>query len=134
MDGEARRKELKKLLNKTLRNASMRWKGKTIARQNARRARGKYECAECGPKKLYGPKEVQMDHIEPVCNISTGFIDWNEYIDRMFCFPEGYQALCKPHHQIKTQLENATRNKLTKASKSVIIKRKKGKLNVKNNK
>jgi hypothetical protein len=86
-----------------LRRASLMWPYINQCRVNARRERGKYECAMC--KELFGPKEVQIDHIDPVIDIIKGFTTWDDYINRLFCDLEGLACLCKTCHESKTQAE-----------------------------
>lgn len=86
-----------------LRRASLMWKPISECRQNARRERGKYECAMC--HELFGPKEVQIDHIFPVIDIMKGFTTWDDYIDRLFCDVENLACLCKTCHASKTAAE-----------------------------
>ncbi len=61
------------------------------------------ECNDCFPAS-----EMQADHIEPVIPLE-GFDSWDGVIGRMFCEVEGYQALCKACHKVKTQEENRIR-------------------------
>jgi 5-methylcytosine-specific restriction endonuclease McrA len=103
-----------------LRKASYRYPARNEALKRARRARNEYECAHC--KKIFGRKDVQIDHIEPVVKLQ-GFTSWDDYITRMFCPVEGYQILCKEDHDIKTQKEREQRY-LTKSKKTVKLKRK----------
>jgi len=67
----------------------------------------RYQCAGCG--NLFKATEVQVDHIDPVVSVTDGFIDWNEYIMRMFCEADGLQVLCSECHGIKTQNERQQR-------------------------
>lgn len=97
---------------KEIRRVHYKWLPRKQALKNSRVSRGKYKCAHCG--RLYGPKEVQADHIEPVINPSTSFVDWNEYIERLFVPLTGYQILCKSCHHIKTALENGERRNAKK--------------------
>lgn len=61
---------------------------------------GKYRCAKC---KILTSKP-QVDHISPVGK----FLDWNMYIERLFCPIENLQVLCWDCHKVKTfkDLEN----------------------------
>lgn len=68
-----------------------------------------YKCAGCS--KDFPQKEVQVDHIKPVVDPRKGFIDWNTYIDRMYCKAENFQVLCKGCHKTKTLAEKARRKK-----------------------
>lgn len=74
----------------------------------ALRPNSAYECAEC--KNLFTKNQVQVDHREPVVS-TDGFIDWNTYIERMFCPLEGMWVLCKPCHLKKSIVENAARRR-----------------------
>jgi hypothetical protein len=72
----------------------------------ARVSYGKYQCAEC--KGIFGPKEVHKDHIDPVIDPATGFIDWNTWMERL----DGpIQILCIPDHKAKSKRENAKRTR-----------------------
>jgi len=88
------------------------WKPATQAKIEARRpsqssnARLKWEfqCNHC--KEWFPDKEVQIDHITPVGTLKCGD-DLKLFLERLT--PEdGFQVLCKPCHQIKT---NEERNK-----------------------
>lgn len=85
---------------------------------------GRYVCAECGD---VGPatlppdsgqsrrrNNAAVDHIDPVVCPTTGFVDWNTYIDRMFLEIEGYQVLCYKCHGTKTRDERAVRTEMRK--------------------
>ncbi len=86
-----------------LRRASLMWAPINQCRTNARKERGKYECAMC--KELFGPKEVQIDHIESVIDIVKGWESWDVYIERLFCDIENLACLCKQCHSVKTAAE-----------------------------
>jgi hypothetical protein len=72
-----------------------------------------YICAICDGRfeDRVGNREVQIDHLEPVINPETGFVDFNTYIDRLFCPTEGLQLLCKSCHSKKSKEENKLRKK-----------------------
>lgn len=96
----------------TLRQASFRWKARNEALVAARVERGRYLCASCGG--LFGPKEIQVDHIHPVVDPKVGFTTFDDYIQRLFCPVEGYQVLCCGDgetgcHGVKTRIENEMR-------------------------
>lgn len=94
-------------LKKEIRRISYRYPARYTTLINARVSRGKYKCALC--EQIYPKKEVQMDHVEPVIHAERGFVDWNEYIDRMFPDMDGWQVLCKGCHKDKSNKENETR-------------------------
>lgn len=77
-----------------------------------------YQCAIC--KQWFKSAHVAVDHIDPVINPETGFVDWNTFIERLDCPEINLQVVCsytKIHednthqygtyscHTIKTQQE-----------------------------
>jgi len=85
----------------------------------AKRPKVEYHCAECDG--WYPSTGVAVDHIEPVIPVDGGFVDWNTFVERLFCSSENLQLVCsykkkdfdkfgKPScHHIKTQIERTTR-------------------------
>lgn len=67
-----------------------------------------YRCAICLGE--FPAKEVVVDHIDPCVSPTEGFIDWNTYIERMFCPEENFQVVC----------ENCHTNYKTKSEKEII--------------
>ena len=65
-------------------------------------------CKAC--KGEFPAKDVQVDHKVPVVDPKTGFVDWNTYIDRMFCPKKNFQVLCKECHLVKTKKEKQKAN------------------------
>ena len=98
----------RKIIN-ALRQVFLRSRLRYSAIKKARVDRGAYECAIC--KRLFKANELRVDHIEPVIDSCIGFYSWNVYIERMFCAPEGLQALCDECHDLKTLAENEKRRK-----------------------
>ena len=92
-----------------LRRVSRRWFPKEDARRKAKVKRGIYKCAIC--EQLYRRKDTDLDHINPVVDPVKGFVDWNTFIERLFCDVDGYQVLCKNCHKKKSNEENAVRRK-----------------------
>ena len=66
-----------------------------------------YCCGVCG--SWTKSTAVSVDHITPVISVETGFLDWNEFIARLFCGPENLQVICDSCHDSKTQTERITR-------------------------
>ena len=58
----------------------------------AKRPNVRYQCAIC--KKWFKSTEVAVDHIDPVISIEDGFIDWNTFVDRLFCDSSNLQVVC----------------------------------------
>ena len=124
--------EFKSRIVSALRQISSYWKPKQQCIRSARISIGKYRCAECKeivPSTIQGEwksgkkkgkkrkiKNILADHINPVIDPHKGFIDWNTYIDRMF-IEEGWQALCKQCHDIKTKEERAIATKRRRDAK-----------------
>jgi hypothetical protein len=76
----------------------------------ARVSRGKYQCQGC--KAIVGASDIRIDHCSPVVDPKTGFVDWNTYLDRLFCDGSNLQCLCKDKcHREKTRLEGIERAK-----------------------
>jgi 5-methylcytosine-specific restriction endonuclease McrA len=72
----------------------------------ARIGRGLYECSDC--KNIFSRQDIAVDHTIPVTPIS-GFDTWDEFIQRLFCSPEGLKVLCSLCHSLKTKEENVRR-------------------------
>lgn len=104
---KSKKPNLRHWLTNKVRRLSYQWPPRKEAIKKARLERGVYLCNICEGK--FGPKEIQLDHIEPVIHEEDGFIDWNIYLERLFCAEEGFQVLCKPCHEAKTFLENQIR-------------------------
>lgn len=62
-----------------------------------------YLCNAC--KQEFTSKDVEVDHISPVVDPATGFVDWDTFIGRLYCPKENLQVICKPCHKIKTKEE-----------------------------
>lgn len=111
----------KSFIVSALRNASNRFPNKYETLKEARVERGKYKCKGYGKKshivnasiKVNGKtkKNIYADHISPVVDPATGFVDWNTFIPRLFCIKEGFQALCLDCHSKKSADERIQRNK-----------------------
>ena len=113
----------------TLRKASYRWPARSAAFRRAAatirefednegierekvstRVRNFYWCKLCDlvfPRKL-----VSADHVRPVIDPARGFVDWNEYITRLFCSESGFQIICKECHDEKTKREGKVRTRV----------------------
>lgn len=101
---------LRNFLTNKLRRLSYQWSPRKEAIKKARIERGVYVCAICEGK--FGPKEIQLDHKIPVIDEEVGFVDWNTYIERLFCAEENFQVLCKPCHETKTFFEQEIRKQV----------------------
>ena len=104
---KGKKQNLRTFVTNILRRGSFYWKPRNEALSNARVARGQYKCAEC--QELFGPKQVILDHINPVVDPKTGFVSWDDYINRLFCPAEGFQVLCRTCSDSKTLIEDKMR-------------------------
>lgn len=107
-----RKPNRKTFLIAQLRRLSFKWKPRGEVLKAARISRGVYECNIC--KGQFGNKEIVMDHIDPVVDVKHGWVDWNTFIESLFCYEEGWQVICKSCHDIKTEKENKERLKAKK--------------------
>jgi 5-methylcytosine-specific restriction endonuclease McrA len=96
-----------------LRKASIKWPpkyqvlkeasvGRKINKLTGRMAEHK-RCAYC--RAHFPVKLVSVDHILPIVDPATGFTNWDDTIERMFCEKDGLQVLCKDCHDKKTNTE-----------------------------
>jgi 5-methylcytosine-specific restriction endonuclease McrA len=90
-----------------LRRASLAWPPKNIARKRSWIKPGWHKCEGCGAITHY--KDLQMDHIIPAVNPETGWVSYDDFIEKLFCGSEGYQGLCPKCHSKKTEEENKIR-------------------------
>ena len=89
-------------IRSALRSAFQRWSPKHEAKKQAKVAYNQYECAAC--KGIFTNKAVEVDHIVPAGTL-TKFSDLPDFVERLFCEADGFQLLCKPCHQLKTNEE-----------------------------
>ena len=74
----------------------------------AKRDAVQYLCNVC--KSWVGSTKVEVDHIVPVVEVNEkGFVDWNIFVERLFCGPENLQVICDPCHDKKTHEEQMRR-------------------------
>lgn len=100
-------KQFREWMKNTLRKAFFRYWERSKAIKAARVDRGLYRCATCQTvAKMDGH---HIDHIQPVVETSVGFVDWDIYINRLFCSATNLQLLCSACHKIKTQKEQEER-------------------------
>ena len=82
--------------------------GKKINEKTGRLAEH-YKCAKC--KEVFPAKEVQVDHKKPAVDPKIGFVDWNTFIERLFCGKKNLQVLCLSCHKTKTGKEKLIKRK-----------------------
>jgi 5-methylcytosine-specific restriction endonuclease McrA len=90
------RKSVVNYVKASLRRTWGRSKQRQTALKNAKVSYGRYRCAKCS--EIFRRKDIQVDHI-----IAIGrFVDFDTYIERLFCDTKGLAVLCKGCHLIKT--------------------------------
>lgn len=101
-------------IKNNLRSATRKWAPIQEVKKEANVSRGIYECAGCGKNVPLTVKEgrkrrqnVFVDHIEPIVDPNVGFVDWDTYINRMFCEKDNLQVLCADCHDEKSMAERA---------------------------
>jgi|ERR1700677_524869 len=65
------------------------------------------QCQVCN--EWVGASHIAVDHIIPVIPIDGTFVDWNTFVDRVWCGCENLQRICDTCHQIKTNKERFER-------------------------
>lgn len=106
----------KSFIKGNLRSATRKWKPIQDTLKDARVARGLYLCAGCGEhvpntakNEETGKREknIHVDHILPIIDPATGWVSWDDTIERMFCERDNLQLLCSKCHKVKTDEEKA---------------------------
>jgi hypothetical protein len=63
------------------------------------------KCEKCGAKT----SKPEVDHIVPVAPLDGSELDFNAYIERLFCSPSNLQCLCSDCHKVKTNEQRSIR-------------------------
>lgn len=66
-----------------------------------------YLCGVCA--QYVSSTKIAVDHKIPVIDVDKGFVDWNTFVDRVFCDEANLQVICDPCHQAKTNSERFER-------------------------
>lgn len=62
-----------------------------------------FRCASCNGE--FPAKQVNVDHILPVVDPVVGFVDWNTFVENLYCEKDNLQVLCSTCHTTKTSME-----------------------------
>jgi hypothetical protein len=108
---------LRSFIENILRAGTRKWAPIGDCEREARTRRGFYLCAGC-KKEIpatvkEGRKRVNnkfVDHIKPAVPV-TGWTNWDDYINNLFCEIDNLQLLCKTCHDEKSKEENQERKK-----------------------
>ena len=79
--------------------------GRKINQKSGREA-NHYVCGKCG--EHFPQSGIQVDHISPVVDPDIGFVNWDTFIERLFCEADNLQVLCKGCHKVKSKEERET--------------------------
>lgn len=90
-------KTVKAYVKAALRRTWGRSRQRQSALKSAKVAYGQYKCAKC--EKVHRRKHIQVDHKTPVGR----FVNFDTYIERLFCPSNELQVLCKECHKVKTK-------------------------------
>lgn len=100
-----------------LRSATRKWGPIGQCEKEARTRRGFYRCACCEQEIPATVKEGRkrsnnkfVDHIKPAVPV-TGWTNFDDYINNLFCEVENLQLLCKKCHDEKSMEEVQERKK-----------------------
>jgi len=114
-NGQWTESRYKSFITSLLRQGTRRWAPIAETEKDARSDRGMYKCQICketvpvtvkdGRKRV---RNIFVDHINPIVNPETGFTNWDDYIENMFCEKENLQLLCKKCHDEKSSRERGT--------------------------
>lgn len=63
-----------------------------------------HRCSRCS--ELSPANKMVVDHVIPVVDPLVGFVNWDVFIQRLFCESDNLQALCKKCHSKKTLSES----------------------------
>lgn len=110
--GQLKKWVLSQFVISGLRRMSYKCPMRAAALTRARVKRGLYKCEICS--KLTKKSSIALDHILPVVPV-TGWDDFEGFINRLFCLPEGLQTICKDCHGKKTKEENRLRRQNKKS-------------------
>lgn len=81
----------------------------------------KFRCSMCSG--LFNEPDIEMDHIDPVMKIDTGFDgDWTGVINRMLCKESGFRAVCETCHSNHTDKQKELRKEARTSAKKNISK------------
>lgn len=100
-----------------LRSKSRFWKPLSDTLKEAKVARGFYLCNVCKQEVPVSHvvngkrrKNIMVDHVNPVVDPKTGFVDWNKFIENLFCETDNLQAICSACHDAKSKNEREVRS------------------------
>lgn len=66
-----------------------------------------YSCQVCN--SWVNSTHVEVDHIAPVVDPEKGFVNYDVYVERLFCDKKNLQRICEDCHLKKSNIENSKR-------------------------
>ena len=77
-----------------------------------------YSCQVCD---AWTPStKISIDHKIPVIPVDGTFVDWNTFVDRLWCSKDNLQRICDDCHAIKTKQERDQRKLILDNQKSMV--------------
>ena len=115
----------KQFIISALRRATFKWPARGAAKKAARvpipgkffkngKQKHGYLCAICG--QIFAEKDTRLDHKYPVKKVDAD-TSWEETLERMIPYEDGWQVLCDPCHNEKTREENEKRKQFRQSKK-----------------
>lgn len=119
--------KIRNMIKGYARRLSSSWPPKENVKDAAKVAPALHKCSKCGSLNYEGDSQknfdkyvaqfpdavvnfdgIEIDHIVPVIEV-TGWTNWNDYFDSLFCPEENLRALCNKCHSAKTLNETSHR-------------------------
>jgi 5-methylcytosine-specific restriction endonuclease McrA len=66
-----------------------------------------YQCSAC--REWIKSTAISVDHVVPVIGVDEGFVNWDEFVARLFCGEDNLQVVCDTCHRAKTNSERNAR-------------------------
>lgn len=73
----------------------------------AKKPHVRYQCETC--TEWVSSTKIEIDHVKPVISVDDGFVDWNTFIDMLWCDKENLKRCCSSCHDAKTHAEMVAR-------------------------
>jgi hypothetical protein len=116
--------KIKRMIIGYARRLSSSWEPRQNVKKNAKVAPALHRCSKCGslnyegdsqktfdkyvqqfPNDTVNFKRIELDHIKPVIGVS-GWTNWDEFFESLFCEEDNFRPLCNSCHQRKTNAES----------------------------
>lgn len=115
--------KIRNMIKGYARRLSGSWPPKQAVKEACKVAPALHKCAKCGSLNYEGDSQknfekyvaqfpndvvnfdgIEIDHITPVVEV-TGWTNWDNYFDSLFCSEENLRPLCNKCHSAKSSTE-----------------------------